>query len=150
MGRHWYTAESYRGRIEWLAERLPVFGLGADVIAGFPDETDDDHRTTVELIRALPFTYLHIFPFSVRPDVAAARLRGRVPEQALRERARELRELGEARQAAYREARRGGAADGVVSGHRAGRIELVTEDYLSVYLPSDRWDGRARFPITVD
>ena len=42
MGRHWYTAESYRARIEWLAERLPVFGLGADVMAGFPGETNAD------------------------------------------------------------------------------------------------------------
>src|SRR5881275_1189579 len=38
MGRHWYTAESYRARIEWLAARLPVFGLGADIIAGFAGE----------------------------------------------------------------------------------------------------------------
>src|SRR5439155_23666180 len=39
MGRHWYTAESYRARLDWLAERLPVFGLGADIIAGFPGES---------------------------------------------------------------------------------------------------------------
>jgi threonylcarbamoyladenosine tRNA methylthiotransferase MtaB len=58
MGRHWYTARSYRARLEWLAARLPVFGLGADVIAGFPGETDADHAATVALIRALPFTYL--------------------------------------------------------------------------------------------
>ncbi len=74
MGRHWYTAESYRARIEWLAERLPAFGLGADVIAGFPGETDEDHDATLTLLHALPFTYLHVFPFSVRPDAAAARL----------------------------------------------------------------------------
>ena len=77
MGRHWYTAESYRARIEWLAERLPVFGLGADVIAGFPSETDADHQASLTLLRALPFTYLHVFPFSVRRDAPAARLRGR-------------------------------------------------------------------------
>src|SRR5204863_6858235 len=54
MGRHWYTAESYRARIEWLAERLGgVFGLGAHIIAGFPGETDADHRTTVALVEAL-------------------------------------------------------------------------------------------------
>src|SRR2546425_177506 len=79
MGRHWYTAESYRGRLEWLAERLPVFGLGADVIAGFPGETDADHGATLGLVEALPFTYLHVFPFSVRPDAAAARLSGQRP-----------------------------------------------------------------------
>src|SRR5438309_9228307 len=79
MGRHWYTAESYRARVEWLVERLPILGLGADVIAGFPGETDEDHRASIALLRALPFTYLHVFPFSVRPDAAAARLPGQLP-----------------------------------------------------------------------
>ena len=54
MARRWYTADSYRARIDRLAARLPVFGLGADVIAGFPGETDADHRATVALIEALP------------------------------------------------------------------------------------------------
>ena len=150
MGRHWYTAATYRARIEWLAERLPVFGLGADVIAAFPGETDADHRATLALIDALPFTYLHIFPFSVRPDAPAARMSGRVPEPTARERARELRALGDAKAAAYRAARHGGRADGVVCGRANGRVDVLTEDYLSVYLSSQAWDGRPRLDVTVD
>ena len=150
MGRHWYTAESYRARIEWLAERLPVFGLGADVIAGFPGETADDHRATAELVNALPFTYLHVFPFSVRPDAAAARLANQVTPAVIDARARELRELGEAKAVAHRARRLGARADGVVSGRLGGRVDVLTEDYLSVYLPIDRWDGRPRLAITVD
>jgi threonylcarbamoyladenosine tRNA methylthiotransferase MtaB len=150
MGRHWYTVESYRARIEWLAERLPVFGLGADIIAGFPGETDQDHRASVTLLQALPFTYFHVFPFSVRPDAAAARLPGQVPPKEIRERARELRELGEAKAAAHRARRRGQAADGVVTGRLKGQIEVMTQDYLSVYLDTDQWDGRPRFEVTVN
>ncbi|HXM38650.1 MAG TPA: MiaB/RimO family radical SAM methylthiotransferase [Gemmatimonadales bacterium] len=150
MGRHWYTAESYRARIEWLAERLPVFGLGADVIAGFPGETDADHRASIALLSALPFTYLHVFPFSVRPDASAAKLAGQVGPEIIHERARELRELGEAKAVAYRARRRGHQGDGVVSGRQGGRIEVLTEDYLSVYLGSDQWDGLARFEVMVD
>ena len=150
MGRHWYTAESYRARIEWLAERLPVFGLGADVIAGFPGETDEDHDATLTLLHALPFTYLHVFPFSVRPDAAAARLPGQLGPAVITARSRELRGLGEAKARAYRAARRGQRADGVVSGRAGGRVDVLTEDYLSVYLPSDRWDGRPRFDLVVD
>src|SRR5207302_875327 len=97
MGRHWYTAELYRARLEWLAARLPVFGLGADVIAGFPGETDANHRATLALLKALPFTYLHVFPFSVRPDAAAARLSDECSPAVVHGRARELRELGEAK-----------------------------------------------------
>jgi len=150
MGRHWYTAESYRARIEWLAERLPVFGLGADVIAGFPGEADDDHAATLGLIADLPFTYLHVFPFSVRPDAAAARLSSQLSPETIRERARELRELGATKACAYREHRRGQSADGVVTGRLKGQIEVMTQDYLSVYLDSGEWDGRPRFEVTVN
>jgi threonylcarbamoyladenosine tRNA methylthiotransferase MtaB len=150
MGRHWYTAESYRARIEWLAERMPVFGLGADVIAGFPGETDADHYASLTLLNAVPFTYLHVFPFSVRPDAAAARLTDQLAPGVIKDRARELRELGEQKAAAYRQSRTGQIADGVVTGRVKARVELMTEDYLSVYLPGDSWDGRARFDVTVN
>jgi threonylcarbamoyladenosine tRNA methylthiotransferase MtaB len=149
MGRHWYTARTYRDRIEWLAERLPVFGLGADIIAGFPDESDADHRATVALVDALPFTYLHVFPFSSRPGAAATRLPGHHPPGVVDGRARELRQLGEAKARAHRAARLGRRADGVVSGRGQGNVEVLTEDYLSVYLPSHEWQGHPRFEVTV-
>ncbi len=150
MGRHWYTAESYRARIEWLAERLPVFGLGADVIAGFPGETDADHQATLALLDALPFTYLHVFPFSVRPDAAAARVSGQVSPEVIRARARDLRELGEAKAAAYRARRRGAWGDGILSGRQGGKVELLTEDYLSVSIRSEDWTGQSRFAVEID
>src|SRR5713226_5631495 len=150
MGRHWYTAESYGARIEWLAARLPVFGLGADIIAGFPGETAVDHQASLTLLHALPFTYLHVFPFSVRPDAPAARLPGQLPPEVIRERARELRELGESKAAAYRATRAGQAADGVVSGRQGGRVEVLTQDYLSVYVRSEAWSGRPRFEVVID
>jgi threonylcarbamoyladenosine tRNA methylthiotransferase MtaB len=150
MGRHWYTAATYRARLEWLAERLPAFGLGADVMAGFPGESDADHQATVDLIASLPFTYLHVFPYSARPETAALRLGDPVPDRAVRDRAREIRQLGEVKKKAYQERRRGQVADGVVSGHAAGRLEMLTEDYLSVYLSTAAWDGRARFAVTVE
>ena len=149
MGRHWYTAASYRARLEWLAARLPALGLGADVIAGFPGESDADHAATMALIDALPFTYLHVFPFSVRPDAPAARLSDTVAAPVITRRAQALRDLGARKAAAYRQARSGAVADGVVTGRRQGQVEVLTEDYLSVYLPVDSWDGRARLPVTV-
>jgi threonylcarbamoyladenosine tRNA methylthiotransferase MtaB len=120
------------------------------VIAGFPGETDDDHHASLTLLNALPFTYLHVFPFSVRPDAAAARLPDPLDPGLINGRARELRELGEAKARAYRGRRKGQRADGVVAGRAGGRVDVLTEDYLSVYLPTDRWDGRPRFELIVD
>jgi len=148
MGRHWYTARTYRARLEWLAAQLPVFGLGADVMAGFPGESDADHRATLDLIAALPFTYLHVFPFSLRPGTAAGRLSG-AAEPAAMERAREIRALGASKGSAHRARRLGSMGDGVVVGRSRGKTEVLTEDYLSVYLSTDDWDGRPRFPVTI-
>ena len=149
MGRHWYTAESYRARLEWLAARLPVLGLGADIIAGFPGETEDDHRATMALVAALPFTYLHVFPYSERPGAAAARLGAPVAPPVLQRRARELRQLGETKARRHHARRAGQPADGVVSGHGAGKVEVLTQDYVSVYLPTQEWNGSARFEVTI-
>jgi threonylcarbamoyladenosine tRNA methylthiotransferase MtaB len=150
MGRHWYTAASYRARLEHLAARLPAFGLGADIMVGFPGETAADHRATVDLIAALPFTYLHVFPYSPRPGSAAPRLGPAVGSAAARARAAELRALGAAKGDAYRAGRRGRRADGVACGHAGGRVDVLTEDYLTVYLESDRWDGTPRLDVTID
>jgi threonylcarbamoyladenosine tRNA methylthiotransferase MtaB len=138
MGRHWYTAASYKDRVERLAARLPAFGLGADVMVGFPGETAADHRATRNLIEVLPFTYLHVFPYSERPGAAAPRIGAPVAPEAAAERAAELRALGSEKGSSYRAARSGGRGDLVLLRRSGGWFEALTEDYLSVYLPSDR------------
>lgn len=134
MGRHWYSAERYSTMVERLAARRSVLGLGADVIAGFPGETDGDHARTLELVERLPFTYLHVFPFSLRPGTAAERLGRPVPQVTAGQRARELRELAKRKAAAYHARRVGGGADVIVvrGGSDPAKREGVTEDYLSV------------------
>ena len=109
MGRHWYTAATLRARrrADRCAARS-VFALGADVIAGFPGETDDDHAATVALVEALPFTYLHVFPYSARPGTAAERLPGpafRAHDRSRRVRASFARSASGGRAALPRRAR---------------------------------------------
>jgi threonylcarbamoyladenosine tRNA methylthiotransferase MtaB len=134
MGRHWYTSERYAQVVERLVAARPVFGLGADIIVGFPGESDADHRRTIELVERLPFSYLHVFPFSPRPGTAAQRLGPQPPGQVIAHRARELRELASRKAAAYRATRAGGSADVIVvhGGRDSTQREGVTEDYLSV------------------
>src|SRR6202140_5476290 len=70
----WYRAEHYARRAELAREWLPGAAIGADVIAGFPVETETDHQATLSLIERLPLTYLHVFSFSSRPGTSAAEL----------------------------------------------------------------------------
>ncbi|MDR1081847.1 MAG: MiaB/RimO family radical SAM methylthiotransferase, partial [Deltaproteobacteria bacterium] len=86
MGRP-YTLARYREAAESFARDVPGISIGADLIAGFPGETEDEHLETLDLVRALPLAYLHVFPFSERPGARAASFPGRIPTE---ERARRV------------------------------------------------------------
>ena len=137
--RRWHTREMYRVRALEIAERLPVLGLGADIITGFPGETHADHRDTLRLVEELPFTYLHVFPFSPRDGTLAAELAREmpVPQRVTGERARELREQAQAKGRDYLWARAGD--DAQVTLESRGRLAL-TGDYLR--LPVLRPEGQ--------
>jgi threonylcarbamoyladenosine tRNA methylthiotransferase MtaB len=103
----WYRAEHYARRVELIRERLPHAAIGADVITGFPGETEAEHAATLAFIERLPFTYLHVFSFSKRPGTKAAALSNEVPGAVIKRRARELRALGEAKASAFRQSQFG-------------------------------------------
>ncbi|MBI4539649.1 MAG: MiaB/RimO family radical SAM methylthiotransferase [Gemmatimonadetes bacterium] len=136
--RRWYTHEQYRRRVLDIAERLPVLGLGADVIVGFPGETDDDHARTRALIEELPYTYLHVFPFSPKQGTYAATLRDRVPRHVAALRGRELRALALEKGRRYRARRVGTPAHAVLE---SGGSKALTEDYLRAHVRSANGEG---------
>jgi len=103
----WYRAEHYARRVELIHERLPHAAIGADVVTGFPGESEDDHAATMVFIERLPFTYLHVFSFSKRPGTKAAALSNEVPGATIKRRARELRALSEKKSAAFRQSQIG-------------------------------------------
>jgi threonylcarbamoyladenosine tRNA methylthiotransferase MtaB len=98
----WYRAEHYARRVELIRERLPHAGIGADIITGFPGETETDHIATMRFIEERSFSYLHVFSYSLRPGTKAASLPGQNPGHVIKRRARELRALGEAKAEAFR------------------------------------------------
>jgi threonylcarbamoyladenosine tRNA methylthiotransferase MtaB len=149
MGRHWYTAGTYRERLESLAAQLPCFGLGADVMVGFPGETHGDFSATVQLLQDLPVTYLHVFPYSERPGTAASRLGSPVHPRVTRNRATVLHELAASKAGTYRTRRNTGAADVVILRRNRGRYEGLTGDYLQVYLATDKVPA-ARFSAELE
>jgi threonylcarbamoyladenosine tRNA methylthiotransferase MtaB len=103
----------------------------------------------VDLVQALPFTYLHVFPYSVRPDVAAQRIGPPVDAAVTASRSAILRRVAAEKGAAHRHSRSGGVADVVVLRRSHGRFEALTEDYLTVHVPTDQMPP-SRFVARLD
>ena len=135
----WYRAAHYAERIQLIRSALPDAAIGADVIAGFPGETDEDFSATYDFITRLPFTYLHVFSFSARPGTKAADLGAPVSAAVTRDRARALRALGQQKAAAFRELQAGRTVRALTLA-RGGDTwtEALTGNYLKVRVEGRR------------
>ncbi|MGH9703795.1 MAG: tRNA (N(6)-L-threonylcarbamoyladenosine(37)-C(2))-methylthiotransferase MtaB [Candidatus Acidiferrales bacterium] len=134
--RRWYRAAHYARRVELIHERLPEAAIGADVIVGFPGETDEDFRATCDFIAQSPFSYLHVFSFSARPGTEAAKLSEEIPLPVIKQRARELRSLSAAKAAAFRAAQSGRVLRALTLHKQgAGWTEALTGNYLKLRIP---------------
>ncbi len=130
-----YTAAEYRRRVSLLTGRWPGMGLGADVIVGFPGETAEDFEATRALVDELPFTYLHVFPFSPRPGTPAASLPGRVSPSMTTTRADRLRALARDKGIAWRRGHLGRTLSCLTESRRdpeTGLLRGLTDTYLRV------------------
>ncbi len=129
--RPWHYAE----RIRKVRERMPLAAIGADVMAGFPGETDELFEESRAFIASLPFTYLHVFTFSARPGTPAATLPGQVPVRVARERNRVLRELAAEKNLAFRQSLVGQTLEAITLNDGGGEsTEAITDNYLKLRL----------------
>jgi threonylcarbamoyladenosine tRNA methylthiotransferase MtaB len=96
-----YRPWHYREKIEKIHAAMPTAAIGADVMVGFPCETDAEFDQTVRMVEALPFTYLHVFSYSARPGTPAAAMHDQVPGYVVRERNRTLREIAAEKNMAF-------------------------------------------------
>ncbi|NPB07422.1 MAG: tRNA (N(6)-L-threonylcarbamoyladenosine(37)-C(2))-methylthiotransferase MtaB [Aquificae bacterium] len=123
-----YTREEYEEVVLFLKEKRPESSIGTDVIAGFPGEGEEEFGETYEFLKKLPIAYMHVFPYSDRPNTKALRLGPKVPERIKKERVRLLKELDEEKRRAFYEENR-------VRELRAIVIEenrLLTENYIDL------------------
>jgi len=90
-----YTARHFAKLIESIHDKVPLAAIGIDVISGFPGEDTVAHQNTCSLIKDLPVSYLHVFPFSPRPGTPAATFDGRIDSRVIKQRATALRQLGQ-------------------------------------------------------
>ncbi len=133
-----YRPRHYADRI-WKARALmPECAVGADVMTGFPGETDDEFRQSYEFIEGLPFTYLHVFTYSERPGTPAAASAAQVPIAVRKERTRALRDLAARKNLEFRRSMVGKSLS-VVTLDNCGAL---SDNYLKVALAGPRMANR--------
>lgn len=133
--RRKYRPRHYAGRIHEARGLMPDAAIGADVMTGFPGETDAEFEESRRFIESLPFTYLHVFTYSERPGTRAAEAPDQVPMRVRRERNRILRELGAAKNLEFRR-NFAGRKLSVVTLEQPGAA--LSGNYLKVELASPR------------
>jgi threonylcarbamoyladenosine tRNA methylthiotransferase MtaB len=89
-----YTTDDYRRLLEKIRKAIPEVMIGADVIVGFPGETDKQFENTYQFISSSPLSYLHVFSYSDRKGPSASQLPGKVPPQTVHTRSELLHDLG--------------------------------------------------------
>jgi threonylcarbamoyladenosine tRNA methylthiotransferase MtaB len=143
-----YRPWHYREKIEKIRAAMPTAAIGADVMAGFPGETDAEFEATRRLIEDLPFTYLHVFTYSARPGTPAAALPNQVPVHVARERNKILRDLATEKKLAFMQSFVGRPLEAItlslVHNSPDGEFtEAITDNYQKLYLKGrhapNRW-----------
>ena len=135
--RRRYTARRYRAAVEMVHSRVPDAGLTADVIAGFPGETEADHAATAGLVESAQFSGLHVFRFSSRPGTTAHHFEDDVTPSDKSRRAGELSALGDRSAEGFRDGLRGGVRPVLWEERRAAAWTGLTDNYVRVRARSD-------------
>ncbi|MBV9610457.1 MAG: tRNA (N(6)-L-threonylcarbamoyladenosine(37)-C(2))-methylthiotransferase MtaB [Acidobacteria bacterium] len=130
-----YRPWHYEQRVLKIRNAMADAAIGADVMVGFPGETDGDFEENRAFIRALPFTYLHVFTYSPRSSTPAAAMRHQVPAEVKRERNRILRELAAQKKQCFQEMFVGRKLSTITLDVRKnGHTETLTDNYQKLWL----------------
>jgi threonylcarbamoyladenosine tRNA methylthiotransferase MtaB len=149
--RRKYKSDLYRSRIERIKKRMPDCGIGVDVIVGFPGETDDHFLDTYHFLNELPVSYLHVFPYSERPNTTARKMQGVVPVKTRGERTTQLRSLSEKKKRAFYESQLGNSRPVLFESEvRNGMMQGYTDNYVRVAAEYDPLAVETLVPFKLD
>ena len=133
-----YRIRHYEGRLTLASRVLPTAAIGADVMVGFPGETESDFEETRSFVERMPFTYLHVFSYSAREGTRAAGLGEQVSRAVKRQRSRVLRELIEEKNLAFRRSLLGRTLPAVTLCSSKSGVRALTDNFIEVDLPGSQ------------
>lgn len=132
--RRRYTTAQYRNMIDYALDRIPRLGLGTDIITGFPGETPEAFANTLQLVEQVPFSNLHVFPYSLRQGTAAASLPAPVDPKVARQRAARLIAEGKVKRSIFARQFIGTPVQVLTEPRCKEGIEGWTREYVTVRL----------------
>lgn len=137
--RRKYTCEEFYQRINKIHQELPYVALACDVIVGFPGETLEEFNETYDFIKKCEFSFLHVFPYSVREGTLAAVMPNQVNDKIKKERVNKLIELGNYLTDIYKSKINGQEVEVLVENYDDKRklYHGLSENYLDVFIASD-------------
>jgi threonylcarbamoyladenosine tRNA methylthiotransferase MtaB len=127
-----YRCDFYAELVGRITTREPRVAIGADVLTGFPGETDAEFEQTRAFVESLPVAYLHVFTFSAREGTEAATMPEQVNHEVRKRRTRILRDISEAKAARFAGAAVGETLELVVEGRRGELLSGISDNYLHV------------------
>ena len=130
-----YSAHEYVARVQAIRAVFPDAAIGADVIVGFPGESDDDFAASFSLVETSPVNYLHVFAYSDRPGTAASDMAPKVSPEKVAARSAALRALGRKKRREFLQGFAGSEVEALVLGRRdrSGKLEALTGNYMEVH-----------------
>lgn len=132
-----YDVAGYMAAVRRAQQRIEGLALATDIIVGFPTETEEAFRATMEVVRDVGFSKLHVFRYSPRPDTAAAAMNDAIPGDVKRERSKRLIELGSSIRSAWLHDHLGRPLEVLVEGERVVDATSIcsgqTSDYVRVW-----------------
>ncbi len=140
MGRR-YAPKDYERVVSEILSKRKEACIGTDVMVGFPGETEEEFKETLNFVKSIPFGYLHVFPYSRREGTVAARLKDSVSPKVKKERATLLREVGREKSLEYRKKFLEKELPALVLSEVDGKSTALTENYIRVILNERREPG---------
>ena len=148
--RRKYDVAFYRKTIEMVKEYFPNASIGADIIVGYPGETEEQFLETYKLLRELPITHFHVFPYSKRKNTTAAKQENHIQGPVKKERVKSLIALGEEKVLKFKEDLLGTTANVLFEQEREGYFFGYTSNYIKVKMKSDKNIKNQILPVKIE
>ena len=148
--RRRYRVRHYQSRVSLARAMMPSAAIGADVMVGFPGESEEEFAETRDFVERMPFTYLHVFSYSARDGTDAAELREQTPKATKKRRNRVLRELIARKNLEFRQGLVGERVAAVTLGPGPRGTRALSDNFIDIELPGESIEPRRQVAVEIE